>query len=106
MFLRQILHAKFHNNTFTAYKYKDKYLIRKEKLNGIFTVMWNEYDSFPAVLESLKYFELDRGEVGDPLPFLYYLFVDFYLFLFFFLFSLFKFSLFIECGFYINIQRS
>jgi hypothetical protein len=69
MFLRQILHAKFHNNTFTAYKYKDKYLIRKEKLNGIFTVMWNEYDSFPAVLESLKYFELDTREDGDPLPF-------------------------------------
>lgn len=54
MYLKQILFAKFGDNTFTVYKYKNGYLIRKDRVQ---VVVWDEYDSFAAVIESLKYFE-------------------------------------------------
>ena len=73
MFLRQVLTARFDKNTFTAYKYKNGYLIRKVKLNdNVFVTIWDEYDSFSAVVESLKWFERDtylRDDDDDALPF-------------------------------------
>ena len=54
MHLKQILFAKFGDNSFTVYKYKNSYLIRKDRVQ---VVVWDEYDSFAAVIESLKYFE-------------------------------------------------
>jgi len=74
MFLRQVLTARFEKNTFTAYKYKKGYLIRKVKLNdNVFVTVWNEYDSFAAVVESLKWFERDtylrEDDDDDALPF-------------------------------------
>jgi hypothetical protein len=54
MQLKQILFARFGDNTFTVYKYKKGYLIRKDRVQ---VVVWDEYDSFAAVIESLKYFE-------------------------------------------------
>jgi hypothetical protein len=69
MYLKQILFAKFGDNSFTVYKYKSGYLIRKDKIQ---VTIWNEYDSFAAVIESLKHFECDsrhKDEDGDEIPF-------------------------------------
>ena len=72
MFLKQVLTARFDKNTFTVYKYKNGFLIRKVKLNdNVFITLWNEYDSFAAVIESLKWFEVESRpqDDDDALPF-------------------------------------
>lgn len=70
MYLKQVLFAKFYDNTFTVYKYKNGYLIRKTKTS---VTIWNEYDSFAIVIESLKRFELDSRPTftneDDSIPF-------------------------------------
>lgn len=56
MYLKQVLFAKFDDDyTFTVYKYKNGYLIRKTKTS---VTIWDEYDSFASVVESLKWFEV------------------------------------------------
>ena len=69
MYLKQILFAKFDDSTFTVYKYKQNYLIRKLRKGDSY---WSEYDSFALVLESLKAFEYNCRPVDDDddtLPF-------------------------------------
>lgn len=68
MYLKQVIFARFGDNSFTAYKYKNGYLIRKDK---VAVVVWDEYDSFAAVIESLKYFEYDsrKQDDDDGIPF-------------------------------------
>lgn len=70
MYLKQVLFAKFDgNSTFTVYKFKDNYLIRKFRHGEYY---WSEYDTFALVLESLKAFEYNCRPVDDDddtLPF-------------------------------------
>lgn len=69
--LQQVLSARIDKHTFIAYKYKRGYLIRKER----YGIVWNEYESFAEVIESLKWFEYDCNHPEDdfdgdePIPF-------------------------------------
>lgn len=72
MYLKQVLFAKFDDDSFTVYKYKHNYLIRKLRNKEYF---WSEYDSFALVLSALKAFEYTCNAVDDdddediPMPF-------------------------------------
>lgn len=70
MYLKQILFAKFNDSTFTVYKYRNNYLIRKFR-NGEY--FWSEYDTFALVLSSLKAFEYNcndnSSDDDDSIPF-------------------------------------
>lgn len=58
MFLRQVLTATFGKNVFTAYKYKDHYLVRRASSS----VIWTEFKCFAGVLDALSWFEYGCNE--------------------------------------------
>ena len=68
MFLKQVLQARLGKNVFTAYKYKDHFLVRQQSAH----TYWQEYKKFEYVLEALEWFQItiDIEKTEDPeIPF-------------------------------------
>ena len=73
MYLKQILRATLDDGyTFTAYKSKGFYLVRKT-IRG---VTWSQFDTFDDVLKALSWFEIsvaidkeEKANGDDGIPF-------------------------------------
>ena len=68
MKLTTVLNARLDGCTFTAYKYKDRYLVRRQSKH----INWAEYQTFDDVLRALSWFEITvaiEKEEDDSIPF-------------------------------------
>ena len=69
MFLKQVLHANLDGYTFTAFKSKNFYLVRKT----IKRITWEQHTTFDEVLRALSWFELsvqiEKESKDDGIPF-------------------------------------
>lgn len=69
MYLKQVLRANLDGYTFTAFKAKNFYLVKK----NIKRITWEQHQTFDDVLRALSWFELsvqiEKETKDDGIPF-------------------------------------